>query len=391
MIDNISPEQYRAELSYMNHEIAQLREEAQRRDTLNKYNPFDNPTEYPDYSGDYSKILPQVTEQGCKIPISPNGKEKKAIRKYYNIAGLCVILSSIASTLIMLIFIAISNGILKFSNPDADYSIISAYESSTSISMALNLITFLICNCGFAFLGLSIAKIKPSELIRIHDFTAVNAVQYCFIGLFLQSVAGYISLGISDIVEHYGYTVYSVDDAFESNFLTGKLVTIVYACIVAPITEELFYRGMLLKLFSKANQRFGIIITAIFFGLGHGNIAQFALGFIAGIFLAHITQKHNSIIPSILCHMTINTFSTIVTEFSTDGYSTANMIINFLYIIITLAGLVMFIEFRLKNKLPATTPQQSRRGFAVAVTSIPTVIAAAGFMGMMIFNIVMVS
>ena len=153
MIDNISPEQYRAELSYMNHEIAQLREEAQRRDTLNKYNPFDNPTEYPDYSGDYSKILPQVTEQGCKIPISPNGKEKKAIRKYYNIAGLCVILSSIASTLIMLIFIAISNGILKFSNPDADYSIISAYESSTSISMALNLITFLICNCGFAFLG----------------------------------------------------------------------------------------------------------------------------------------------------------------------------------------------------------------------------------------------
>jgi len=51
----------------------------------------------------------------------------------------------------------------------------------------------------------------------------------------------------------------------------------------------------------------------------------------------------------------------------------------------------MFIEFRLKNKLPATTPQQSRRGFAVAVTSIPTVIAAAGFMGMMIFNIVMVS
>lgn len=67
------------------------------------------------------------------------------------------------------------------------------------------------------------------------------------------------------------------------------------------------------------------------------------------------------------------------------------MIINFLYIIITLAGLVMFIEFRLKNKLPATTPQQSRRGFAVAVTSIPTVIAAAGFMGMMIFNIVMVS
>ena len=79
MIDNISPEQYRAELSYMNHEIAQLREEAQRRDTLNKYNPFDNPTEYPDYSGDYSKILPQVTEQGCKIPISPNGKGNKKV------------------------------------------------------------------------------------------------------------------------------------------------------------------------------------------------------------------------------------------------------------------------------------------------------------------------
>jgi membrane protease YdiL (CAAX protease family) len=126
---------------------------------------------------------------------------------------------------------------------------------------------------------------------------------------------------------------------------------------------------MLLKLFSKANQRFGIIFTAFLFGLAHGNVAQFSLGFIVGIFLGHITQKHNSIIPAIICHIAVNVKSEILSHvYDTEyGYIIATAIT----MSASIFGLIMLFDFRLKNKLPATTPHQTRRGFTLAVFSIP--------------------
>ena len=67
MSDNITPQQYRAEMAYMNHEVANLKAQVQERDRIDPYNPFDNPTEYHHYNGDYSKISPLINETGYKI------------------------------------------------------------------------------------------------------------------------------------------------------------------------------------------------------------------------------------------------------------------------------------------------------------------------------------
>jgi membrane protease YdiL (CAAX protease family) len=204
-------------------------------------------------------------------------------------------------------------------------------------------------------------------------------------------IAGCTSFGISDIIEKYGYTVYSVDDAFQNNIITGKLITFIYTCIVAPITEEIFFRGMMLKLLSKANQRFAVFATAFLFGLGHGNISQFALGFIVGIFFAHITLKHNSIVPSIIAHMFLNTFSTVLSEFCTQKSSLISASLGFVYNIVAILGFILLIEFRLANKLPSTTPEQSRRGIAIAKTSVPFVFAVVIYVGIVAYNILFVS
>ena len=138
----------------------------------------------------------------------------------------------------------------------------------------------------------------------------------------------------------------------------------------------MLFRGMLLKVFSRANQRFGIFATAIFFGIAHGNLPQFILAFTLGIFLAHITLKHNSIVPAIVVHIFVNTFSTVFGLVS-DINNTISFISLVILFTLTLVGFIMLIVFRSDgNRLPAPTPQQHRRGRFVAISSMPFLTAA---------------
>lgn len=383
MAENITPEEYKAEIAMLNHEIYELQKQLEQNNAekaesllIDKYNPFDNPTDYPDYSGDYTEIIPQAAIPGCKIPVEPGGSEKKRLRKFYTIGGTSILCHFAFSIILSLALFSLIMLILQFKNPDLPYDTLYDYASSSSILIAISAVIYLAANVGFSLMGLKWAKISPSSLIKTRNFNLSLAVQYCFSAIFIQYAASLLSAGASNIIEKYGFNADTVNDPGFASSSSGFIIMIIYSCIIAPITEEFFFRGMLLKTFSRANQRFAIVATAIFFGLTHGNLPQFILAFLLGIFLAHMTLKHNSILPSIITHMFVNTSATVM-NFLSGKYDsqTALGILKLIYILMALVGLLMLIEFSIKNKLPRTTPQQSRRGFAIAKTSIPTVLA----------------
>ena len=99
-------------------------------------------------------------------------------------------------------------------------------------------------------------------------------------------------------------------------------------------------------------------------------IVMFVLAFLIGIFLAHITLKHNSVIPAIIVHIFINTMSGVVSNveeyFGFGGIIVAECVI----LVIAIAGFFMLCLFRGKDKVPSSTPAQSRRGIAVAKKSV---------------------
>lgn len=383
MSENITPEEYRSEISMLNHEIyllqkqlEQQKEEQRRGSIADPYNPFDNPTDHPDYSGDYSDIVPQIVVPGCKIPVDPGKNEKKRIRKFYNIGSACMIFQFILTMLIAQVLSTVAMVALQFINPDASYDALSDYASGTAITTAITVIAYLITNVLFTFVGLKWAKIDGSSLMQTRNFGFGKALQYCVIAVFIQYAAALFTLVCSDVLEKYGFST-EVDNSGLAEEGIGFVILMIYQCIIAPITEELFFRGMLLKTFSRANQRFAIVATSVFFGLAHGNIPQFMLAFLLGMFLAHIDMKHNSLLPSVIVHIFINTLAGIINFISTRFPDEEMLMLatNLLYILIAIVGLAFFIEFSIKNKLPRTTPQQSRRGFEIAKTSVPTIIA----------------
>ncbi|MDE6034405.1 MAG: CPBP family intramembrane metalloprotease [Ruminococcus sp.] len=373
----MNEEYYRAEITLLNNEIYRLNRkiaEEHKNNIPDKMNPFDNPTEYPDFSGDYSDIMPELDAPECKIPLEPELAERQKIRRFYSVGGWCLLGQFFMSNLLTYAIVYIIRMIIGSMNGGTDSEIIFTYIENSSIFAGITMLAFIISNVGFAFMGMKMAHIPKNQLIRTRNFSFGKAVQYCMIAFFLWELSAVIAWGIDDIFVHYGYTTDIMDTDGIGVTGTGFAIMTVYTCIIAPITEEIFFRGMLLRTFSRTNQRFAIFATAFFFGISHHNIPQFTLAFIMGIFLAHITLKHNSILPAVIVHIFVNTVSTLIPYIEElAGYIYTSMLV----LVIALTGFFILYVFRETNKLPATTPAQSRRGIAVAKSSVMFMIAVS--------------
>lgn len=395
MSDNITPEHYRAEIAMLNHEIYSLTQKLEKKEqerlraaAIDQYYPFDNPTEYKGFSGDYSKIEPNITVADYVLPLEPDYSERRNLRRNYSIGGWCTLFQFGASYLLITALAELVAGIIVMMNNGATMTSIHRYMNGSSISSGLNMLVYLICNVVFAFVGLKWAGIKGSQLIRTRDFGLGTAVQYCCAAFFLWAVSAFAGNGISEIMEEFGYASNPLDTSDYAKTGIGFAVLTIYTCIIAPITEELFFRGMLLRVLGKANQRFAVFATAFFFGLAHGNIPQFILAFTIGIFLGHITLKHGSIIPSVIVHIFLNSFSTILEEVSDTDDMFFLFAIEMIMIAGAVFGLIMLISFMVNNRLPSTTPKQSRRGFNVAAGSIPFIASVMLQLAYILANII---
>lgn len=379
LTENINPE-HQAEAAALNHEIYRLNsllDEKERVNTCESLHdcedPFKNPTEYRGYSGDYSEILPEINEPGFEIPLEPDYREKKRIKRFYAIGGGCAFIRFAAADWIASLLIILISHILIRINPDADGTSIITYMKGSAIFASVNMLVYLLANVLTALAGLRLAKIKVGELVKTRNYSPWSALHHCLIAIFLLLASILASDFIEDIFSHYGTTTNVLNLEGTAVTSMGAAVMLIYRCIIAPVTEEFFFRGMLLKTFSKANQRFGVFATAVFFGLAHANIPQFILAFIIGIFLAHITLKHNSIIPAIVVHIFVNSFTSITSLFNLSGIKLG--IFNMLYVTLAALGAIMVVIFRISDRIPSATPKQSRRGLSVA--SVTFIVASA--------------
>lgn len=362
-------------------------------DLIDPFNPFDNPTENSRYNESYVDIVPQIQLEGCKIPNIPSPEEKSRIRKFYNLAGGGIIFHFVmalvlvnAFNLTILLVMMFMNGMSfsEFINGKANE--IQQYINTTAISPAITILSYLAANLSAFFIGTKIAGYKLKSFFRTTDFTFLNVIQYILIAFFLQYIAG-TAINIVQMLMA-GSDVFGTSTSF-NNYYTPKyaLLTIMYSCIVAPVTEELLYRGFVLKSFSRVSQRFGILLSAFFFGLSHGNIAQFILAFSVGIFMAYIDIRHNSILPSIIVHIAVNTLSTATTVVNNyfSASQIATVILNVSVIALAIAGLVMFVRFAKNSIFPKSDIRQQYRSINIALTSPCVIIAVVIYLAFTLF------
>lgn len=88
---------------------------------------------------------------------------------------------------------------------------------------------------------------------------------------------------------------------------SGSIGSIVIACVLAPVLEEMLFRGIILRSFLLQYPRWMAILgSALIFGAAHMNLYQFIAALMLGIFLGWLYQRSRSLVPCIVLHAVYN-------------------------------------------------------------------------------------
>ena len=128
---------------------------------------------------------------------------------------------------------------------------------------------------------------KVNKKLNITDIVTYFALIYG-INFFLNLISSAINIeGQKFIVQRPIYT------------------DIIYAICIAPVLEEIVFRGVLMTYLKKYGIQTAIIVSSLFFGISHYNIYMIIPAFFIGIVLAYVSCKY-SIKYSILLHILLN-------------------------------------------------------------------------------------
>ncbi|MEZ9523712.1 CPBP family intramembrane glutamic endopeptidase [Enterovibrio norvegicus] len=89
--------------------------------------------------------------------------------------------------------------------------------------------------------------------------------------------------------------------------LSGGALSLFVLCVLAPLLEEMLFRGIILRGFlNHYSPAKSIVLSSLLFGVFHANLYQFISASIAGCFFAWLFYKSRSLWPSIFAHSIVN-------------------------------------------------------------------------------------
>ena len=116
--------------------------------------------------------------------------------------------------------------------------------------------------------------------------------------------------------------------------------------IIAPLLEEILFRGIIFaRLREYMSVKVAIVISALIFGIIHGNVVQGIYAFIIGICLAYIYERYNTLLAAVLFHMSANLMSVIMTECEpVVRLISKALVYNIIGVVCLVMGIIMLIS-----------------------------------------------
>ncbi len=124
-------------------------------------------------------------------------------------------------------------------------------------------------------------------------------------------IGGYAIIYLHNmLLDFFGFSVQSeqISEIFDQ--LESPIWFFITGAVIAPIVEEIFFRGFL---FQGFRQKYGwmpaIFLSSAIFGAAHLDPVSLIPTFVLGCVLAYVYHRSNSVWPGILFHAAINSFS----------------------------------------------------------------------------------
>jgi membrane protease YdiL (CAAX protease family) len=340
-----------------------------------EHNPFCNDTENTEFNESYSHIVPSFFFRNQACQKKPSRFEKKKLRYFYNITG--IILSSkliIEVSFCLLFFLILFLCSMTFTkSASLYYSVLSDTTVKYAFrAMAALLSTFSVFFAGLRFSHLSLAGIAG----KAKGIKTLDTVIYFITGLFITALHNGITIIFDGINSSNALCSIKLE-----NDITQIVMVCLYTCIVVPVTEGLIFRGFTLKNLSRASQWFGIGACSFLCALSTCDPVSMLPAFFMSMLLSFITIKHNSIIPSVLIHFTINLCNMLIVIYNSLVWGSDILITRVWTIVTIFLGMIAAIILMIKSHAPRIRSVQWRRTFPLFTTSAFIIILIAAYIG----------
>lgn len=282
--------------------------------------------------------------------------DKKYIKHMSNALLIPLLLQLAFSSLIMLIagimVMLFRTEVLRQAN-SFNFSTLSDFLSQTSNSDWLNNIAYALAY----FLAMFITFVLIAAALRQNPFRRipfkVRHRELIFpsivIGLALSLIGELYTSYFETLLGKLNLKVYLPQFSFPEN-VPALIVYFIDLSILAPICEELIFRGMIMHNLRKYGDFFALFVSSLLFGILHANFEQTPFAFIVGFGLGLAAIETGSVFASMLLHFCINTISLI---FSGISYYAGDNIANYIYIgyiiVIVILTIITIIKLIKKN------------------------------------------
>lgn len=224
-------------------------------------------------------------------------EDKKTLRRTFNLlAAVLILYNFLFNEAVYLV----DNAVFAFMEnlyPDMSYESIYSFiyysGHSLIIGASVSVLAAYIC-CR---------QLPSFKRERKADFKTI--LKFFVIMQGIQMLCIYAFEPIEYLISILGYNTDAATEAASAPSIYFS--SLVYSVVVAPLSEELFCRGLLMRKMERFGKLFAVIMSALLFGLIHGNIVQFPVTFAMGILFGIMAQRY-SLGAAIVLHMLNNLF-----------------------------------------------------------------------------------
>jgi membrane protease YdiL (CAAX protease family) len=158
----------------------------------------------------------------------------------------------------------------------------------------------------FIFL-LSYKQLSYRSLFHSTSHSIAKTVGVLLLPVFLI-VPGLILLtGVLNSLVEWLFPMSLDDREMFAHMVATSVIPLFFACVAAPLLEEMLFRGVIVRSFLQQYSRTqSILWSSLLFALAHLNVYQFFTALVLGVVLGWLYERTRSLWPSICLHTVFN-------------------------------------------------------------------------------------
>ncbi|MDR1003290.1 MAG: CPBP family intramembrane metalloprotease [Oscillospiraceae bacterium] len=316
------------------------------------------PPVYP--QGYYPPQTGYVAPQQPIVYVQPP-TAKELFRKDCGRVGGTLLVRELISVFVMLIILIISF-VLLFASSEASFSdfLLDAVDGDLNTIIIIAMSLGLLAGNMIPFLFYAKKRdIKFSALLgKSQNATPAFVFKAAVVILAINYIWQYIYSFLAQFIPGMEIAASEIGEMS----IPYLIVYAIMLCVIAPITEEIMFRGAILMGLRRYGLAFAMIVSSLMFGLIHGNLQQIPFAMGIGVVLAYVAVKTGSLRVCILLHFINNAFATILTYANAlikdPTMSTALEYFDFAFgILVILGSIIIFITNIKRLDFPKDSPE----------------------------------